>query len=58
MRDLICDAEYGLRDGLLLLQDSDCGTVSHQNYGKQTSPSDNPVGRLKRIRSADSCGAL
>jgi len=31
--------------GLLLLQDSYCGTVSQQNYDNLTSPSDNSVGR-------------
>jgi len=30
---------------LLLLQDSDCGTVSQQNYDNLTSPSDNSVWR-------------
>jgi len=30
---------------LLLLQDSNCGTVSQQNCDNVTSPSDNSVGR-------------
>jgi len=44
--------------GLLLLQDSDCGTVSKQNCDNLTSLSDNSVGRQRRICFADGCGAL
>jgi len=39
--------------GLLLLQDSDCGTVSHQNYENLTSPSDNSAVFL--LRTAAPC---
>jgi len=45
--------------GLLLLQDSDCGTVSQQNYDKLTSPSDSSAGRFNdAFFAADCCGTL
>jgi len=39
-----CGPNYN-REWFLLLQDSDCKTVSQQNCDNLTSPSDNSVGR-------------